>query len=315
VGEQAVAPTAASVSTGYPRTVRDAGGRDVVFEQRPERVVLDTYRQMLDELLLLDVAPLGYAAWADEKLPFWTQQTLDERSLTATNFNGRTYPASINFEQLAAANPDLIILSAKDGKAENVENFALFEQIAPVFITDWAAQGYDRLRLFAAIFSVEDKVAAIEARDNELFASVTPPQDKALVLGFGYSDAGSAAMQVMGFGSGDVGVLVRAGFTMKDLGRPKDEFSFDISEERFDIVDADMLWSLDPYPGAEGSANSASGLAFQESTILQNLPVWKEGRFRLLNFNQSQAISFWTPLATPFLVQTLNELVASYNFK
>jgi iron complex transport system substrate-binding protein len=324
---QAAAPTSAPVAAtsapiaaatpaqaAYPRTVKDAGGREIVLQQRPERVVLDTYRQMLDELLLLDVAPLGYAAWLEEKLPVWTQQALDERGLTPINFNGQAYPAAINFEQLAAAQPDLIIVSAEGGKAEHVENMALFEQIAPVFVTDWASQGYDRLRLFAAIFGVEDHVAAIEARDDELFASVAPPPPNTeLVVGFGYGAAGPIATQIC-HGSSEPSALVlrRAGFVLKDFGRPADESCFDIAEENFALLDTDMLWNVSPYPGTDGNPVPADARAFESSSIFQNLAVVKEGRYRSLTVDQSQALLQWSPLATPFLVQTLNEVVASY---
>ncbi len=311
----AAAPTAPA-ATAYPRTVKDAGGREIVLQQRPERVVLGTYWGMLDELLLLDIAPLGYAAWAEERLPIWTQQTLDARGLQPINFNGQAYPAEINLEQLAAANPDLIILAAADGKAENVENFALFEQIAPVFVTDWASQGYDRPRLFAALFGVEEKIAEIEARDNELFATVVPPPPGTeLVVGFGYGASGPIATQIChGQGESSALVLVRAGFTLKDFGRPANEGCFDLAEENFGQLDTDMLWNVSPYPGTDGNPVPADARAFESSPIFQNLTVVKESRYRSLNVDQSQALLQWTPLATPFLVETLNELVASYNF-
>ena len=307
--EEAAAPTATSASVVYPRTVTDAGGREVVFQKRPERVVIDTYRHLLDELLLLDIAPLGYAAWASEKLPIWTRQTLEERDLMPINFNGQTYPVGINFEQLVAAKPDLIILSAEGGKAENVENFALFEQIAPVFVTDWSSQGYDRLRILAEVFAVEDQVAEIETRDAELLALVTPPPSGVeLSVAFGYKDGGVAAQVFNGAGASELVILERAGFTIKDYGRPAGERDFYISEENFALLDADIFWNMAPYPGDRSAED------FETSTIMQNLTVVKEGRYRSLNADQSQAILFWTPLATPFLVETLNELVASYDF-
>jgi iron complex transport system substrate-binding protein len=313
---------AASLATtpaadAYPRTVTDTGGRALTFNQRPERVVLATYRNILDELLLLDVTPLAYAAWLEEQLPVWTRQTLDQRGITLTNLNGQAYPAEINFEQLAALQPDLIIIPASEGDAETIENFALFEQIAPVFVVSWDSIDADRLRLFAEIFAVESKVAEIEARDAELFASVTPPPaDQELVVGFGYGCAGPIASAVYNPGPDtSMHVLERAGFTIKDFGRPAGEDYFDVAEENFALLDADMLWNVSPYPGSDGEAVPCDARAFESSNIFQNLPVFKEGRYRSLNVDQSQAILQWTPLATPFLAETLNELVASYEFE
>lgn len=44
---------------GYPRTISHAG-RETTLSTRPERIVLSSYRQLLDALLALDVTPLGY---------------------------------------------------------------------------------------------------------------------------------------------------------------------------------------------------------------------------------------------------------------
>jgi ABC-type Fe3+-hydroxamate transport system substrate-binding protein len=111
--------TTPATADAYPRIVTDTGGRALTFNQRPERVVLATYRNILDELLMLDVTPLAYAAWLEEQLPIWTRQTLDQRGITLTNLNGQAYPAEINFEQLAALQPDSDRHSGERGRHRN----------------------------------------------------------------------------------------------------------------------------------------------------------------------------------------------------
>jgi iron complex transport system substrate-binding protein len=304
-----VTATTAPTANAYPRTVTDYSGQKVTFEKRPERVMLSTYRYVLDGLLLLDVTPLAYAAWDSETLPLWTQQTLNERGINLINVNGGTYPAPINFEQLATLKPDLIIIPSIDGKRENIEELSLFEKIAPVFLVNYNDVDGSRLRMLAEVFAAERKAAEVEARDAELFQQITPPPvGTELAVGFGYKDGGVASQVYNGGGASELRVLERAGFTIKDYGRPAGERDFTLAEENLTMLDADMLWNVAPYPG-DNSPND-----FVTSPVVQNLNVYKEGRYRSLNADQSQAILFWTPLATPFLVETLNELVASYNF-
>jgi ABC-type Fe3+-hydroxamate transport system substrate-binding protein len=307
------APTTTAEANAYPRTVTDATGRAITFETRPERVVLDTNRYALDELLLLGVAPLGYQISASEELAPWTRDAAAAAGIEMINFNGLPYPNPPNFELLATLKPDLIIMLdyVGEGKAETLDHFDLYEQIAPVFVVEYTDTDASRIRMLADVFAREDKVAAIEDRDAELFQTITPPPaGTELVVGFGYKgEAGIASAVYNGGGQGNIRVLERAGFTIKDFDRPVGEDYFDIGEERFTLLDADMLWNLAPYPG------DSSAQDFESSQIFQNLAVAKEGRYRSLNADQSQAILFWTPLATPFLVETLNELVASYSFE
>ena len=296
----------------YPRKVTDSLGREVTFEKRPERIALDTNRYALDELLLLGVAPMFYQVSESEELAGWTQEKLEELGIDLVNYNGQPYPTPPNLEQLASLRPDLIIMLAyrEGGRAEEYELYDLYQEIAPVFFVEYTDLDASRIRMLAEVFAVEDKLAEIEARDAALFATVTPPPPGVeLALGFGYKDASGVASQVYNGGSSELIVLERAGFTIKDYGRPEGERDFNVSEENLTMLEADMLWNVAPYPG------DSSAKDFESSVIVQNLEVVKEGRYRSLNSDQSQAILFWTPLATPFLVETLNELVANYDFE
>jgi ABC-type Fe3+-hydroxamate transport system substrate-binding protein len=304
-------PMAAPVVDAYPRTVTDSLGRSITFAQRPQRVALDTNRYAFDELLLLGIVPIAYQISASEELAPWTRAALAELGASPENYNGLPYPNPPNLERLSVLDPDLIImLSYGPARAEEYERFSLYEQIAPVFFVEYTDLDGSRLRMLAEAFAAEEKVAAIEARDATLFKQVMPPPAGVeLAVGFGYRDGGVAAQVYNGGGRSELIVLERAGFTIKDFGRPADERDFTVSEENLTMLDSDMLWNVAPYPG------DSSAQDFESSSIVQNLAVVKEGRYRSLNADQSQAILFWTPLATPFLVETLNELVASYDFE
>jgi ABC-type Fe3+-hydroxamate transport system substrate-binding protein len=310
-GAPASVPEATSVPvaeiTAYPRTVKDMAGRELVLQRPPERVALMTYRYILDEMLLLDTEPIAYAKWVEDVLPAWTQEALDKRGLKPIDINAKGYPAEPNLELLATLKPDLIVTLAEKGKAENVKNLALLEQIAPVVVMDWALRDYQRLSILSEIFARESKVNEIKARDDALFASITrPPEGIELVVGYPYVDGGP---KIDISNARALPVLVRAGFQLKDFGRPETEDGFQVVEEKFDLLEAGMLWSAAPIPETSGAE------AFEASKILKQLKVVQEGRYRRLDVNEAIAVLDWTPLATPFLVKTLNELVASYNFE
>ncbi|MCU0491941.1 MAG: ABC transporter substrate-binding protein, partial [Chloroflexaceae bacterium] len=200
----AAAPTAPAANA-YPRTVTDYSGQKVTFDKRPERVMLSTYRYVLDALLLLDVTPLAYAAWDSETLPLWTQQTLDARGINLINVNGGAYPASINFEQLATLKPDLIVIPSIDGKRENIEDLSVFEKIAPVFLVPYNDVDGSRLPMLAEVFAAERQAAEVAARDAELFQQITPPPAGIeLAVGFGYKDGGVASQVYNGGGASEL---------------------------------------------------------------------------------------------------------------
>jgi iron complex transport system substrate-binding protein len=309
-----IAPAPPPAASAYPRTVTDVLGRQIEFKTRPTRVTMNTNRYALDELLLLGITPIAFQVSDSEELAPWTKDALARLDATLVNFNGKAYPTPPNLELLATLKPDLIVMLHFSGgsntKPEDYELFSLYEKIAPVFFVEYTDLEAQRLRMLAEVFAVEDKVAEIQARDAALFEAVTPPPAGVeLAVGFGYKGSAGVSSQVYNGGASELATLERVGFTIKDYGRPKGERSFDPSEENLTILDADMLWNVAPYPGD----NSAQD--FEASKIVQNLQVVREGRYRSLNSDQSQAILFWTPLATPFLVKTLNELVASYSFE
>lgn len=285
---------------GYPRTVTHLGG-SLELAAPPQRIAVTGNRYLLDELLLLDVVPVGYAASDSEELPAWTRAELERRGAAVANYHGRAYAAGPDHERLAALSPDLIVAYDLD----TAEDLATLQRIAPVVQLAYTDLDGSRLRMLAAILGREDRVAAIEAGVAAELARVTPPAGEVAIV-FGYRDGGAAAQAYNGGGRSELVILERAGFRLADYGRPAGERDFTISEENFALLDRDLLWNVAPYPGDTSAAD------FAASPVLQNLDVVREGRYRSLTADQSQAILFWTPLAVPFLVDTLNALVASY---
>lgn len=80
-----------------------------------------------------------------------------------------------------------------------------------------------------------------------------------------------------------------------------------IAEENFGLLDTDMVWNLAPYPG-DFERDKA---ALTGSPLLRSLEVFKRGDVTFLTTDVSQALSFWTPLATPTLVDGINDILAA----
>jgi ABC-type Fe3+-hydroxamate transport system substrate-binding protein len=289
-------------AAGYPRTGGHLGG-ELRLDAPPTRIALTSNRYVLDELLVLDAVPVAYAASESEQLPIWTREALALRGATIENYNGLPYPnppTSSAWPRWLA--PDLIV----GFDSEDAAQLETLRGIAPVVQVAYTDLDGSRLRMLAEILGREDRVPRIQADVAAALATVTPLPGE-LAVAFGYVEGGAAAQVYNGGGRIELIVLERAGFTVADYGRPAGERDFTVTEENLALLDRAALWNVAPYPG------DRSAEQFESSPVLQNPAVVREGRYRSLDSDQSQAILFWTPLAVPFLVETLNELVASYD--
>ncbi|MEM9034690.1 MAG: helix-turn-helix domain-containing protein [Actinomycetota bacterium] len=287
-----------------PIIVTDAAGRSVTLEAPPERIMVTTLRYVPDELMLLGIDPLGYASDPAEELNPWQIAEMDEQGFSMENF---AYP--LNYEEIAGGAPDLIV--AMDYE---VDAIADLEQIAPVLVVEYGVDlSGDRLRLLGAVTGrseVADEI--VDGALDQLLGAVSAPDSEISVI-FGYEFEGTNASVYPGGVdvANDVDHLEAAGFNVKsDYSFEAGDFGYtDVAEENFGELEADWLWNLAPYPG-NADADEA---ALLDSPVFTGLDVWQRGDGRLLDRPTSQAILFWTPLATDFLADRLDDLVASYD--
>jgi iron complex transport system substrate-binding protein len=283
--------------------VTDARGEVVEIPGTPERVFTTSYRFVADELLLLDTVPVGYARHPSEELPRWTTERAGELGEEPTAVVGAE---GIDLEEVAALDPDLVVAQEFDA-----ELIASLERIAPVLVVEYGPDlDGERLRMLATALGREDRAGEVLAGVEESLAPVAATDDE-IALVFGYDDGGARAAVYHGGVEGTgTDVLELAGLRIKqDYPFEVGEFGqTDIAEENFDALDTDRLWNVSPYPG---DVDQAEG-AMRDSPVLAGLDVARRGDVRYLGPELSQAILFWTPLATPTLVAGLDEVLASY---
>ncbi|MDX2160433.1 MAG: ABC transporter substrate-binding protein [bacterium] len=159
----------------YPRTVTDGQGRELTFDQRPERVVA-LYNGNFGMLATLGIMPVGVLA-NPEMLndPIY----LDGRGI---EIHQVAYGDSVDVEDVASLRPDLIMASSE-------EEAQALETIAPVYLPPQPGnleELYDHLRNVASLFAMEDEaeaaIAALDAR-YQAYQALAPGDVSILKLG------------------------------------------------------------------------------------------------------------------------------------
>lgn|GEM_PF-1227031 len=232
---------AAEGVTEYPFTVTSWAGESVV-EERPERVAVIGFSTNLDFVEVLDVTPVYTIteespwAWRD---PQWLA------SIEYTDSATRRDP--VNFEAIAATEPDLIV--ALNFVADE-SDYAKLAAIAPVLEygqkqgdkADWRAGQQlvgDVLDLgaaaSAAVAAADEAVAAVAAAHPEFAGrTITIATDYGPEWGFDYYTPTGGTAE---------GILVDLGFAPNPLAR---SFVDDptISDENLALLDADVLVAI-----------------------------------------------------------------------
>lgn len=273
-----------------PVTIEHLYGETEIAE-RPTRIVsLDT--QWTDALLALDAPPAGYLA--DYNLPEgfpWREDLLaDSTEMTATD--------ALPFEQIAALEPDLIVVSYF---AQDEEDYEMLTAIAPTVATlsenqvdtwqditmaageilgetEQAQQVVDDVDgqvadLAAELPGLEGKTfALVNYVKGDKFYVVSDPADGAVVLFTQLGMEISPAILEAGKGAS---------------GRAE------ISLERTDLLDADLLLLL------------TNGEDPSSIPGYDQLPAVESGAAALLDYAQAVAVNTPTPLSIPWALEEL----------
>ncbi len=290
----------------YPVTVEHKYGATTI-DARPERIAVVGLTEQ-DPLLALGVAPIAvtewfggydYAAWP------WAQPYLaDAEPVVLDNTDG------VPFEQIAGLRPDLIV-GLYAGLSQ--EEFDTLSEIAPTVAqpgeyVDWGIPWQEETitigRIVGQSERAEEMVAEVEAQfeavkaEHPEFAGAT----------------GAAATPYEGiwvYATQDVRgrFLDSLGFVMPDELAALDttgEFGFDLSLERVDLLDLDLLVWLDAEEGGD---------AFRENAVYNSLAVHTEGREVMLDSEAPDALggamSFVTVLSIPFLLEGVVPMLAA----
>lgn len=289
-------PSVEEEAPAFPVTIAHKYGSTEILAA-PQRVVTVGLIEQ-DALLALGIVPVGTTEWfggyPGSVWP-WAQDKLGGAIPEAVGGD------TINFEKIAALQPDLI-LALYSGVTQ--EEYELLSQIAP---TVAQPQGYVNYgvpwqeltitvgKSVGQAPAAEKLVAAVEEKFEQVGAEHPEFQGATSVVATPYQG-------IWVYGPEDVRgrFLTLLGFALPEslAEITGAEFGGNLSMERADLLDVDVIIWLDP-EDAEGELGGP---------VYQNLPVHTEGREVFLSSYDEPlggATSFVTVLSLPFLLDGL----------
>lgn len=291
----------------FPVTIEHTYGSTTI-EERPARIVTVGLTDQ-DPLLALGVAPVGVTEWFGDHpgaLWPWAADVAEgaEPEVVSTS-------EAINFEAIAAQRPDLI-LAVYSGISE--ADHDKLSQIAPTvaqpegyldYGVPWQEQTLTIGRAIGESDRAEELVAEVEEQVEEVRAAhpefegasgvIASPYSEDKIAIYGPEDVRGRFMSSLGF--------VQPSEIAEIAG---DEYSAAIGQERFDLLDTDVLVVLIP--------DLDENLPLLErQTLFTNLTVHREGRGVYVDTYGSigGATSFVTVLSLPFLLEEMTPKLAA----
>lgn len=301
----AVEPTA---DPAFPVTIEHKHGSTTI-EAAPERIVLVGLNEQ-DALLALGVVPVATREWYGERPGAVFEWGQDELAALDGETPVVLSGGSLNFEEIAALEPDVIIGLYSGLTAEE---YATLSQIAPTVAqpadyVDWGVPWQQVTLTVGQILGktteAEALIAGVEARfatAREQFPAVqgvegvvaTPWGYPTTYYVYGSQDSRGRFLTSLGFACPPI---------IDELAG--EDFGASISYERFDIIDIDFLIWIDTLP-ADLLANP----------LYANLAIVQEGRVVYLeNTNPVyDALNFSTVLSIPFAIDELTPALEQLN--
>lgn len=279
------------------RTVRDAFGRNVEVPEKASRVAISSVQNIGDPLIALGVKPHA-APKPDQGLDATYAMPPDGALEEAVPIGEQ---ASLNLEALAAADPDLILVTHFDAEEAGVETFA---EVAPTVVVDIANTDiWGQVELIAEAVGVPDRVANVRAEYNEAadrVSAVTDGQSVAFVRPLTdylltYHENSSV------------------GKVFADAGLPLAPPPGGLQQDEFGRAEP----SLELVPDLDGDILIVYLLEVTEKEFREqylSTPLWqknpavRDGRFYLVSGDEMSV--FRTPLAAQLTFDTLYELFA-----
>lgn len=292
--DESVAPQA---DDAFPVTIDHKYGSTTI-DALPERIVTVGLTDH-DALLALDIVPVGTTEWFGEHPGAVWPWAQDKLGGTVPQVVGNAQ--GVNFENIAALNPDLI-LALFSGITE--DEYELLSQIAPTVAQPADSVDYgipwqtltltvgkavgQTAEAEALVAGVEEEFAQVRAAYPEFVGATsvvaTPYQG---IWVYGPQDVRGRFLTLLGFElPAELAEITGA------------EFGGNLSMERADLLDVDVIIWLDP-EDAEGELGGP---------VYQNLSVHTEGREVFLDsYNDplGGATSFVSVLSLPYLLDEL----------
>ncbi|MEU4215370.1 ABC transporter substrate-binding protein [Actinoplanes sp. NPDC026623] len=229
--DEPTTPTApGSAAAAFPVTIEHKFGSTKI-EKRPERVVTVGWNDQ-DPVLALGVVPVSTREWFTEYPTYpWVKEALGGKPLP-------TFSAELNFEAIIKQQPDLILAIYE---TINKETYEKLSQIAPTVIqssayadeqTPWDVQTLTTGKALGKSAEAQALVDKVNAKITEAKSASPQFAGKTLVVDFGpekgqhwlvpAKDPRRALFDALGFAA--------------------QTESEDVSEERLDLLDRDVLF-------------------------------------------------------------------------
>jgi iron complex transport system substrate-binding protein len=301
--EQAAAPTATSVSTGYPRTVQHRGGA-TTFTARPERVLAESNFVEFDNLLALGIPLLARGSEfaeqtdpAQDLLPW--QLAADAASIP---LNRGIYGSRTNLEELTQLKPDVLFIWDNNFSSVEDELYQQRSAIVPIIVVEGGIEG---IRVVADVFAVpNEKVDGLISAAQAKLAAFSPPRRPStitLFYHFGDGDLYLASAQHPG------NELLRS-LQLPTFTRPGDSdyppFQ-KLSLELIPELEADLLLVAHD-PGTLPAID-----ALEQQPLFQALPAVREGRYHRMSREFTVAFNRPTVLSIDSVVAGFTEVLST----
>jgi iron complex transport system substrate-binding protein len=292
----------AADDAAFPVTIEHIWG-DTTVSARPERVVALGVTDA-DPLLGLGVVPVGitpFTFYAGTRgVGPWAQDLLGDAEpevLTGTE---------VDVEAVAALRPDLVV-AVSAGFDETV--YEQLSAIAPTLVrpADTVAYGVDRdtaTRMIAQAVGEVDRGEELIATADQAFADAAAAHPEfagatgVVALWSGGRYYAFLPVDARGRALRELGLELPAAVTDQATG---DRFSVDVSAERLDLLDADVLVVL---------ADPDSVATVESDAVLAQVPVVARGGMVVDAGDLRGAMSYNTVLSAPYLAENLSPLLA-----
>lgn len=300
---------AAGAGDQFPVTVEHKYGSTTI-PAAPERVVSVGLTDH-DTVLALGVTPIAVTPWFGDQpngVWPWAQDELGDAQPVVFDWG---HNREINFEEVAAVKPDLI-LGVNSGLTQ--PDYERLSQIAPTvaqsgehadYGTPWQAQTRTIGSALGRSDSAEQRIAEVEAK----FAAAREANPEfAGAIAVLSSIGDSATYYPLGPHDARVQILSALGFEPKPqiAELAGDEVFTTISAERLDLLNADVLvWTADKPVQAEIDA-------LRNNPLYQKQPVVQEGRDIFLPSTDPEldaALAYNNVLSLPLVIDRIVPLL------
>ncbi len=284
----------------FPVTVEHKFG-STTLQEKPTRVVSLGYTEQ-DALFALGVKPAAVRYFFGDETSAvfpWAEDAANGATPEVLNM---PY-GGLNYEAILALQPDLI--TAVDAGITQ-EEYDTLSQIAPVLAQsdeyiDFGTPWQEQVKTFAKAFGEVERGQALVSELETKFehARQAHPEFAEKTVAVAYKNGGTYGFYTAQ--DSRARFLEDLGFVVPEalVNLAGESFYADLSEERLDLLDQDLLVFLDVPFAADGTTS------FADDPLLSQLSAVKEGRVINVTGEEVDALQFGTVLSLDSLLEKL----------